>query len=373
MDVSTENWITPVVDANTVEASAPCRVDMGGTLDLALFYYPLQHTAPCTFNAALNLRTRVSLSPYRSGWVKVSSRGFESAAHPLAQAPFTHPLGLMFAVAAHFRAAGLHIRIDSASPPRSALGGSSVAAVALVGALARCRALAAGGDLNRDQTAHRAQHIEETVAGVPCGIQDQLAAAYGGINTWHWEVGPDGLAVRRDGTAGAALAAGFKNHFLVAYGGNPHESRDVNGTWVRQFLAGRRREEWCRIAECVHRFSKALSTGNWTTAAEAMNQETAIRRTMTPEVLDEFGVALIEAASDQGCGGRFTGAGGGGCLWAVGEASAIDALRIRWRDLLLQRSQARLLETTVDLDGLKISVRPREEAQIRGSRPGRLV
>ena len=243
------NWLETILKEHEVQASAPCRVDMGGTLDIATFYYPLQHAAPCTFNAALDLRTRVALEPYRSGWIKVSSRGFESAAFPLDEAPFTHPLGLTFAVAAHFDAAGVHIRIDSASPPRSALGGSSVAAVAVVGALARCRAMAGGRDLERDQIVRLAHHIEETVAGVPCGTQDQLAAAYGGMHTWHWEIRAGGLAVRREIAAGP-LAEDFRAHVLVAYGGIPHESRDVNGTWVRQFLAGLLGGVWVRVADC---------------------------------------------------------------------------------------------------------------------------
>lgn len=354
-----DDWIQTVLEHQTVQASAPCRVDMGGTLDIATFYYPLQHAAPCTFNAALDLRTRVSLHPYRPGWVKVSSRGFESAGYPLAEAPFTHALGLMFAVAAHFNAAGLHIAIESASPPRSALGGSSVAAVALVAALARSRALAGGGDLNRNQVVRRAHQIEETVAGVPCGIQDQLAAAYGGVNTWHWEVAADGLAIRREPVSGAITAEDFRAHFLVAYGGRPHESRDVNGTWVRQFLAGRQRSTWVRVAECVRAFSAALGDGRWAAAAQAMNEETAIRRAMTPEVLDDLGQALVAAAVTRGCGGRFTGAGGGGCLWAVGEAAAIDGLRREWGRLLAGREKARLLAVAPDATGLEVESRPR--------------
>ncbi|MCU0540165.1 MAG: galactokinase, partial [Desulfobacterales bacterium] len=45
-----------------VSASAPCRVDMGGTLDIRTFSYPLQHRGPCTLNIALDLRTTVSLA-----------------------------------------------------------------------------------------------------------------------------------------------------------------------------------------------------------------------------------------------------------------------------------------------------------------------
>jgi len=357
-------WIDPILKEQEVLASAPCRVDMGGTLDLATFYYPLQSAGPCTFNMALNLRTRVRLHPYRSGWVKISSRGFESAAFPLREAPFSHPLGLMFAVAVHFDAAGVHIEIDSASPPRSALGGSSVAAVALLGALSRSRSLAGGQELTRDQIVRRAHQIEETVAGVPCGMQDQLAAAHGGMNTWFWNVDADGPAIRHAPVAPPLAAEDFRRHFLVAYGGLPHASRDINGTWVRQFLSGQKRPDWIRIADCVRRFSTALDAGQWRMAAEAMNEETAIRRTMTPEVLDAVGTDLVDASVAQDCGGRFTGAGGGGCLWAVGEASAIKKLREDWRAILANTADAALLEAGLDMDGLKVEVVSRSETAL---------
>jgi len=359
MEEINTNRIADIVAENAVQASAPCRVDMGGTLDIGTFYYPLQHAGPCTFNVALDMRTTVALEPYRTGWIKVSSRGFESAAYPLDQAPFNHALGLMFAVASHFHAPGLHIKINSASPPRSALGGSSVAAVALVGAMARACGMAGGEDLNREQIVRRAHRIEETVAGVPCGMQDQLGAAYGGAHTWHWEIAANGLAIRREPVSRAMTPEIFKAHFLVAYCGIPHASKDINGTWVRQFIAGRERQRWIQVAECVRRFSAAVNAGQWAEAAIAMNEETALRRVMTPEVLDVIGEDLVTAARDRGCGGRFTGAGGGGCLWAVGAADPIQQLRADWRAILAKRKGAALLDVAPDLEGLQITTRPR--------------
>ena len=94
------------------EASAPCRIDMGGTLDIPTFYYPLRHLSPCTFNIALALRTRVRLQPFSTGQVKISSRGFEVAQFPADAAPFDHPMGLMFATAAFFNADGIHVDIE---------------------------------------------------------------------------------------------------------------------------------------------------------------------------------------------------------------------------------------------------------------------
>lgn len=118
-----------ILEKGPVTASAPCRIDMGGSLDLSTFYLPLRHYAPCTVNMALNMRTRVRISPHPHGNVKISSKGFKGAEYPLLQAPMRHPLGLLFAVAAYFGQSGIHITVESASPPRSGLGGSSAAAL----------------------------------------------------------------------------------------------------------------------------------------------------------------------------------------------------------------------------------------------------
>ena len=157
-----------MLDSNPIEASAPCRIDMGGTLDIPTFYYPLRHLDPCTFNIALGLRTRVRLQPYTKGVIKISSRGFKDAEFQADAAPFDHPLGLMFATAAYFNAGGVHIDIESGSPPRSALGGSSVAAVALVAALSALfqRVGESDNHTNRRLIALLACKLEEAVAGV---------------------------------------------------------------------------------------------------------------------------------------------------------------------------------------------------------------
>ena len=351
--------IHQIVTLNHVRASAPCRVDLGGTLDLCTFYLPLQPFAPATFNMALDLRTTVTVDVHSDSRIRISSRGFEPAAFMPREAPFDHPLGLFFAVAAHFDVQGLSIHIASASPPRSALGGSSVAAVALIGALSACRGLAGGQALSLDQIVRRAHIIEESAAGRPCGMQDHLAAAFGGINTWHWEILADGLGVRRQPLTASAGDNRLAEHFLVAYGGKPHASHDVNGVWIERFRAGRDRARWRRIADCVRQFSVAVEQGDWPTAAEAMNTETAIRREMTPDVLDPLGSALVEAAQARGCGGRFSGAGGGGCIWAIGAREAIDRLRPQWQTLVEGHPEAAVLDAHPTVEGLTVNITPR--------------
>ena len=343
------------LESRPVTASAPCRVDMGGTLDIRTFSYPLQHLAPCTLSIALEMRTTVRLTPYARGRIRITSRGFKGADYAAGQAPYDHPMGLMFAVADFFRASGVQIAIDSESPPRSALGGSSVAAVALAAALSEGRRRQGPrAAISARSIGLLAHAVEESVAGVPCGYQDQLAAVYGGVNAWRWIALPRTSVFQRQSVVPRRRYAELEERLLVAYCGVPHESRDINGRWVRQFVSGRTRQPWEEIVRWTHRFVDALKRRDYGAAADSMNRETAVRRRLTPDVLDDIGRRLVAAARRGGCGARFTGAGGGGCLWALGEADAVERLRPRWQEILGQRPGARLLDARVAREGLRI-------------------
>ena len=344
-----------LLESEPAMASAPCRIDMGGTLDISTFAYSLRYLSPCTFNVAINLRTRVVLRPFREGFVKVSSRGFESAEYRIRSAPYDHPLGLMFAVAAYFNADGVHIEIDSSSPPRSALGGSSAATVALVGAFLKVYGDTDSAELPFQDIARISHGIEASVAGAPCGIQDQLAAIYGGVNAWYWQERIQGPMFRKETVVEASLYKDLQRHILLAYCGIPHVSEDINGIWVKQFLSGQSRRLWEEIVLHTKAFVDALTAKDYSAAAEAMNAEVAIRRELTPGVIDRMGDRLVAAAIESGCGARFTGAGGGGCLWALGPAQNIKRLENQWRQIISARNEARLIDMEIDSQGLIVS------------------
>ena len=348
-----------ILENKPIEVSAPCRLDMGGTLDINTFNYPLRHLNPCTFNIAMGLRTQVRLEPYTQGVVKVSSKGFDSAEFSPEQAPFDHPLGLMFAIAAYFRADGVHILIDSSSPPRSALGGSSAAAVALTAAF---KALIDSEVIDREQEnefrhkiAVLAHALEASVAGVPCGFQDQLAAVFGGVNLWCWTGQPVFPFYERQIVISDSLYQNLEAHLLVAFCGIPHTSKDINGRWVRQFVSGRFRNHWKKIIRATASFGNALKEWDLQTAAQQMNIETELRCEMTSDVLDDMGKRLVKLAVQTGCGARFTGAGGGGCIWALGDPGNISKLKNSWQNVLSEIKTAGLLEMKIDSRGLCFS------------------
>jgi D-glycero-alpha-D-manno-heptose-7-phosphate kinase len=140
----------------------------------------------------------------------------------------------------------------------------------------------------------------------------------------------------------------------VAYSGVPHVSSDINGEWIRQFLAGKYRKQWEEIISFSRRFADALGKNDIGSAVDAMNAEVAIRRRLTPAVLDDMGNRLVAAAVEADCGARFTGAGGGGCLWALGDVERIRTLKTTWQEILSTRPTGQLIEHSIDDKGVVI-------------------
>ena len=194
------------------------------------------------------------------------------------------------------------------------------------------------------------------MAGVPCGCQDQLAAAYGGVNAWFWNADPTKNRFKRQPLLKRGAVGRLADHMLLAYCGVPHESKNVNAQWVNQFAAGHNRDKWSQIIQYTHEFITALTKECYNHAADLMNWETRVRREMTPDVLDEVGLKLVAAAIDTGCGARFTGAGGGGCVWALGSIDRIDRLRQKWENVLSMTPSACLLPVEIDRLGMAVQV-----------------
>ena len=84
-----------------------------------------------------------------------------------------------------------------------------------------------------------------------------------------------------------------------------------------------------------------------------MNAETRLRVNLTPQVLDAVGNNLFTTAVDHGCGARFAGAGGGGCMWALGaNEKQIESLIPEWQSILHQEEHGGLLHTDIDAEGV---------------------
>jgi D-glycero-alpha-D-manno-heptose-7-phosphate kinase len=346
--------VKKTLQPKAIQASAPCRVDSGGTWDIKALALPLQNIEPVTLNMALNLRTRVSLSPFRNGWVRVSSEGFpRGEEYPLDSVPFTSPFGLFFAALSHFSFHGLQVHITSDSPVKSALGGSSAALIALLKALSKLSKTAGIKNLSAREILHVGYHLEDGVSGGNCGIQDQAAAVYGGVNRWTWLYGDRGSPFKREPLLDMKGMSELSKRILVAFSGKSHASLRINRTWINDFLSGKTRSGWVEVNEVVNSLAAAIKAKNWDQAARLLRAEMAIRRDITPDALIPLTEELVDQAENVGCGARFAGAGGGGTVWALGELNRIRDLRKIWEGTLAPIKGGRILECEIDAIGMR--------------------
>jgi D-glycero-alpha-D-manno-heptose-7-phosphate kinase len=303
---------------------------------------------------ALNLRTWVSLSPFKNGWVSVSSEGFSRGeAYPLDAVPFNSPFGLFLAAISHFGFHGLQVRIRSDSPVRSALGGSSTALIALLKALSKLSVAAGGKKRSAREILHMGYHLEDGVSGGNCGIQDQAAAVYGGVNRWTWRYTERGSPFKRELLLDMNGQRELSKRILVAFSGKSHASVRINRAWINGFLSGVTRSGWVKVNGVVSSLASAIKAKEWDKAARLLKKEMAIRREITPDALIPLTEELVDRAEDVGCGARFAGAGGGGTVWALGEMDRIRDLRKIWEGILTPIRGGRVLECAIDPIGMR--------------------
>jgi D-glycero-alpha-D-manno-heptose-7-phosphate kinase len=343
-----------ILERTPIEASAPCRIDSGGTWDIKAMALPLERIEPTTVNMALSLRTSVELRPFKDGWVRIISDGFaHEEKQNMGNPAFNPPFGLFFATMSYFGFHGLTVNIMSDSPARSALGGSSTVLVALIKALSKLRKIMGENDISNKKILNLAYHLEDGISGGNCGMQDQAAAVYGGVNRWIWSYGGGDSLSKKESLLDKQGEKELSDRILVAFSGKSHISAKINRSWIKGFLTGRTRAGWITSNRIVSNLARAIKERDWSNAAELLREEMSIRREITPDVLIPITSRLIDLAEDMGCGARFAGAGGGGSVWALGEPHLIKGLRKRWEMVLAPVKGARILDCTIDHVGVR--------------------
>jgi len=328
---------------------APFRVDAGGTWDIKALALPYEDIDPVTLNIALKVGVEIKIEPFHNGLIKVESHYYPSLQGPLEEVPFEGPLGLFAMCLRHFGLDNRKISIKPDLPPGSSLGGSSAALVALINGIVRLK------DLPMDPVAivTLAYHLEDIFQMGGAGMQDHLAAQFGGVNLWHWHYSTYPF-FSREVISEEGLISEMEERILIAYTGSAHFSPGINKGFIKSFMEAKERNLWKEANAVVKELWQALKAEQWEEAAKFLNEETNIRARITKEAMD-LGVfnSLIRKAKELGCGARFTGAGGGGCVWAIGEKDKIQALKEIWKDLLEGIPGGRLILSNIERKGIK--------------------
>ena len=329
-----------------IESSAPTRIDLaGGTLDIWPLY--LFHDRAQTLNAAISLRAHCSIRPRTDKRIAIVSddTGARIEANHWSELRDHHDLKLLGRLLHYFQAEGLELRTRSDSPFGAGIAGSSALNIAVCGALSQwCER-----PLAPEQLMRIAQNVEAQVIEVPTGAQDYRPAYYGGISAVELDV---------DGVRRIALPVDpedLQSRIVLAYTNASRNSGINNWEMTKRHIDGDRQVQarFARIRDIACDMRGALERRDWTAVGRHVADEWENRKGLAPGVTTPAIDAMLEAAKAAGAhGGKVCGAGGGGCLFCIGEPGAAPAIRAA-----LASSGARLLDYRIETEGLRIETR----------------
>jgi D-glycero-alpha-D-manno-heptose-7-phosphate kinase len=324
-----------------IDASAPTRIDLaGGTLDIWPLY--LFHEGAQTLNAAISLRARCSIRPRPGGGLLIVSddTGARVDVRHWSDLRESAELRLLGRLLHHFQVDGLELRTRCDSPFGAGIAGSSALNIAVCGALARWTRQ----DIPDDRLLQIAMNVEAQAIDVPTGAQDYRPALYGGISAV--ELGVEGI--RRVALPVAADELGAR--LVLAYT-NASRNSGINNWEVTKRHIDRDRDvqdRFGRIRDIAVAMRCALEAGDWREVGRQVAAEWDNRKGLAPGVTTPGIDAMLEAARAAGAfGGKVCGAGGGGCLFCIGEPADVPEIR-----RALAGNGARVLDFTIEPSGL---------------------
>ncbi len=316
----------------TIIAVAPVRVaDVGGWTDTWFAGRGRVCSIAVEPGARVELRETVAGGAIT---LLVGSTGERYSFAPGA-GPGRHPL-LEAAIATIPPRSGMTVSVGAEVPPGSGLGTSAAVVVALLGALAH----ASGVEIAPEELAAMA-HGVETGIGRQSGVQDQWAAAWGGVNDLH--VTYPGV-VRRPVAIDDEVFADLRRRLVTVYLGRPHASSRLHEEVITGLATADPGPTLRRLREAAAHAVGALAIGELASYGEALIEHHEAMRRLHPALIPRAADAVVAVA--RGCGAvgwKSNGAGGdGGTITLVGPAYP-PALRTL-RETLGAMTGTRILE-----------------------------
>ncbi len=223
---------------------------------------------------------------------------------------------------------GVEIHHDGDLPARSGMGSSSSFTVGLLHSLYALR----GQIPTKHQLATESIHIEQEILKENVGSQDQVSAAYGGIN--HISFLPNGEVVVKPLTLARDRVRELNGHLMLFYTGAKRTASDVASSYVQTL--GDKEREFTRISAMVDESLDIITKGgDLRTLGEMLHESWEIKKSLSGRVTNAIVDRVYEAARKAGAvGGKLIGAGGGGFMLLVVEPGRHAEVRAKLHKLV---------------------------------------
>jgi D-glycero-alpha-D-manno-heptose-7-phosphate kinase len=225
--------------------------------------------------------------------------------------------------------AGLEIHHDGDLPARSGLGTSSAFTVGLVQALAALE----GRMTTKEYLADSAIHIEQNIIKENVGSQDQISAAFGGLNR---------IEFFRDGTYDVSPVIlpphrleDLQDHLMLCFTGFSRTASEVAKSKIDNL--GSRKAELQRMLGMVDEAIAMLQDPSKPIEdfGHLLHQNWEYKRTLSDRVTTAEIDEIYSAAKRAGAiGGKLLGAGGGGFLLLFAKPEQQAQIRAELKNLV---------------------------------------
>jgi len=202
----------------------------------------------------------------------------------------------------------IEVSIYSDAPGGCSTGTSAAVSVALIGAL-DCLT---PGRMTPHEVAAAAQRIETQLLKQQCGIQDQIASAFGGINYIEMHQYPHASVspVRVPDSIWWEL----ESRLSLIFVGHTHSSSEVHKMVIRELEdAGPDAPKLAPLRRAAEQSKDALYAGDFDTLGRIMIENTRAQAELHPALVGPHHKKIIEIARTHGAiGWKVNGAGGMG-------------------------------------------------------------
>ncbi len=203
---------------------------------------------------------------------------------------------------------GLEIHHDGDLPARSGLGSSSAFTVGLLNSLYALK----GKMINKKQLAKESIYLEQKVLKETVGSQDQIQAAYGGLN--HITFQKDGEIRVRPVTVSSKRIEELEAHLMLFYTGIVRTASDIAKTFVPN-IEQKEKQLFAMNGMVGQALNILNSKQDINDFGKLLHEAWSLKRSLSSSVSNSFIDSIYKNGLSAGAiGGKIIGAGGGGFL-----------------------------------------------------------
>lgn len=301
-----------------IRGRAPLRISFaGGGTDLSPY---LEEKGGVVLNATIDRYAYATLRFPLEREIRVQSLDYKAEAHFGFDEPLAYDgnFDLIKACLTRLRACsdhpegGLELYLETEAPPGSGLGASSALVVAVIGALKTWRRLS----LDKYELARTAWEVERIDVGVPGGMQDQYAAAFGGFNLIEFHTNSNVIVnpLRIE----PRIVQELQYNMLLVFTGSTRVSSTIIEAQVAGYVDRKPgvTEAMDRMKALAFDAKDALLTGRLNDLGEILHEEFLAKKRTAASVAPPHIEEMYEEARRRGViGGKISGAGGGGFMF----------------------------------------------------------